>query len=68
MDDQNAEQVINTVKVYPPSFIAEKTVLHLPKKALVVMDIVHIESIHIVFFVLFTLLLFIGMWKRPNLR
>ena len=68
MNDQNAEQVISTVKVYPPSFIPEKAVLHPPKKSLVEMDIIHIESIHVVFFVLFTVFLFIGIWKRPNLR
>lgn len=68
MNDQNTAQIINTVKVNPPSFIPVKAVLILPKKTLIEMDIIHIEGIHIAFFILFTLFLFIEIWKRPNLR
>jgi hypothetical protein len=68
MGDQKAPQIVNGVKVYPPSFIPTKAVLHTPKKALVTMDILHIEVIHIVVFFVITIFLFIGMWKRPNLR
>lgn len=61
-------EMINGVKVYPPSYVPTKAVLHYPKKSLVEMDLLHIEVIHIIFFFTFTFLLFIGMWKRPNLR
>jgi hypothetical protein len=61
-------QIINGVKVYPPSYIPTKAVLHLPKKLLVSMEIEHIEGIHIACFLGITVFLFIGMWKRPDLR
>jgi hypothetical protein len=61
-------QIINGVKVYPPSYIPVKAVLHLPKKSLIAMEIEHIEGIHIAFFISCTIFLFIGMWKRPGLR
>lgn len=61
-------QVLNGSKVYPPSFIPVKAVLHTPKKATVWMELEHIEGIHIAFFFGLTIFLFIGMWKRPNLR
>ncbi len=61
-------QIINGVKVFPTSYIPAKAVLHLPKKMLVEMQDWHIEGIHIVIFFALTIGLFIGMWKRPNLR
>ncbi|MDO9182685.1 MAG: hypothetical protein Q7U04_09765 [Bacteriovorax sp.] len=61
-------QVLNGVKIYPTSYIPVKAVLHYPKKALVQMEIEHIEGIHIAFFIGVTIFLFIGMWKRPDLR
>ncbi len=61
-------QIINGVKVYPTSYIPVKAVLHYPKKSLVSMEIEHIETIHIIFFVCCTIFLFIGMWKRAGLR
>lgn len=61
-------EMIEGVKVYPPSFIPTKAVLHQPKKMLVSMDILHIEGIHIAFFICCTIFLFIGMWKRAGLR
>ncbi|RPJ79109.1 MAG: hypothetical protein EHM20_02265 [Alphaproteobacteria bacterium] len=83
MDDQNtshaaptavveatpvAPQMINGIKVYPTSYLPAKSVLETPRKALVEMHILHIEGIHIVMFFVITFVLFIGMWKRPNLR
>ena len=61
-------QIINGIKIYPPSYIPVKGVLHYPKKALVFMELEHIEGIHIAFFLGLTVFLFIGMWKRPDLR
>lgn len=61
-------QILNGVKVYPTSFIPAKAVLHLPKKSLIAMELEHIEGIHIAFFIGLTLFLFIGLWKRPDLR
>lgn len=61
-------EVINGVKVYPPSFLPPKAVLHTPKKDLISMDLIHIEGIHIAVFLALTVFLFIGMWKRPNRR
>ena len=61
-------QMINGVKVFPPSYIPTKAILHYPKKALVTMELEHIEGIHIAMFFGITIFLFIGMWKRPNLR
>ncbi|MBC7540737.1 MAG: hypothetical protein H7281_18095 [Bacteriovorax sp.] len=61
-------QIINGVKVYPTSYIPVKAVLHFPKKSLIAMELEHIEGIHIAFFLGLTVFLFIGMWKRPNLR
>lgn len=61
-------QIINGVKVYPTSYIPIKAVLHYPKKLLVSMELEHIEGIHIAFFLGITVFLFIGMWKRPDLR
>ncbi|MDD4976053.1 MAG: hypothetical protein PHY93_16985 [Bacteriovorax sp.] len=63
-----APQIVNGVKVYPPSYIPVKAVLHLPKKSLLAMEIEHIEGIHIAFFIGCTIFLFIGMWKRPGFR
>jgi hypothetical protein len=57
---------VNGVKVYPPSYMPAKTVLHMPKKALVTMETIHIEGIHIAVFLLITFFLFIGMWKRSK--
>lgn len=61
-------EMLNGVKVYPPSFVPAKAALHTPKKALIYMDLIHIEGMHIGFFILCTIFLFYGMWKRPNLR
>jgi hypothetical protein len=61
-------QIINGVKVYPTSYIPVKAVLHFPKKSLIAMELEHIEGIHIAFFLGLTVFLFVGMWKRPNLR
>jgi hypothetical protein len=61
-------QIINGVKVYPPSYIPQKAVLQMPKKSLIAMKIEHIEGIHIIIFFALTVFLFIGMWKRPDLR
>ena len=61
-------QMLNGVKIYPPSFVPAKGTLHLPRKSLISMEIHHIEGIHIVCFLSLTFFLFIGMWKRPNLR
>lgn len=61
-------QIINGVKVYPTSYIPVKAVLHFPKKTLIAMELEHIEGIHIAFFLGLTVFLFIGMWKRPDLR
>jgi len=63
-----APQVINGVKEFPTSYIPLKAVLHYPKKTLVSMEIEHIEGIHIACFLSITIFLFIGMWKRANLR
>ncbi|MGZ3788754.1 MAG: hypothetical protein ACXVLQ_09540 [Bacteriovorax sp.] len=63
-----APEMVNGVKVFPTSYIPAKAELHTPKKALVEMEHWHIEGIHIVIFFLVTFCLFIGMWKRPNLR
>lgn len=70
MEDLNPRvpQIENGVKVYPTSYIPVKAVLHHPKKTLVAMDLIHIEGIHIAFFLGLTIFLFIGMWKRPDLR
>ena len=76
MDEHNTQapiipkgpEIINGVKVYPPSYIPTKAVLHYPKKLLVQMELEHIEGIHIAIFFGLTIFLFIGMWKRPNLR
>ncbi len=61
-------QIINGVKVYPTSYIPAKAELHTPKKTLVELEGHHIEVIHVVIFIGLTVALFIGMWKRPNLR
>lgn len=61
-------QILNGVKVYPTSYIPVKAVLHLPKKPEAAMDLIHIEAVHIAVFIFLTVFLFIGMWKRPNLR
>lgn len=58
----------NAIKVYPPSYIPAKAVLHYPKKSLIIMELEHIEGMHIAIFIGITIFLFIGMWKRPNLR
>ena len=63
-----APQVINGVKEFPTSYIPLKAVLHHPKKTLISMEIEHIEVIHIACFLGLTIFLFIGMWKRQNLR
>jgi hypothetical protein len=61
-------QMINGVKVYPTSFIPAKAELHYPKKMLAELHVLHIEGVHVVIFFLLTFAMFIGMWKRPNLR
>ncbi len=61
-------QMLNGVKVYPTSYIPVKAELHAPRPKLVEMEIHHIEAVHIAIFFLLTFILFIGMWKRPNLR
>lgn len=61
-------EMLNGVKVYTTSFLPVKASLHAPKKALISMDILHIEGVHIGFFILCTIFLFYGMWKRPNQR
>ena len=63
-----APQLIDGVKIYPTSYIPVKAILHLPKKPMAKMEEVHIEGIHIACFFTITIFLFIGMWKRPNLR
>ena len=61
-------QIINGIKVFPTAYIPAKAQLHPPKKMLAEMQEWHIEGIHIVIFFVLTIGLFIGMWKRPNLR
>ena len=61
-------EMLNGVKVYPTSYLPVKATLNGPKKTLVSMDLIHIEGIHIGFFILCTIFLFYGMRKRPNLR
>jgi hypothetical protein len=80
MDDQNttvpvqgaipapAPELINGVKIYPTSYIHSSSVLHTPKKMLTFMELEHIEVIHVICFISITIFLFIGMWKRANLR
>lgn len=65
---QPEPQILNGIKVYPPSYIPAKAVLHLPKKSLIAMELEHIEGIHIAIFLGLTVFLFIGMWKRPGFR
>ena len=59
-------QMINGLKVYPPSFLPTKAVLHTPKKSVVEMDLLHIEGIHILCFFMITFFLFWSMWKHPK--
>lgn len=83
MDDQNtshaaptavaevtpeAPQMINGIKVYPTSYLPAKATLETPRKSQAEMHILHIEGIHIVMFLVLTFIMFVGMWKRPNLR
>lgn len=63
-----APQMINGVKVFPTSYIPAKAELHTPKKMMAELQDWHIEGIHIVIFFILIIVLFIGMWKRPNLR
>lgn len=80
MDDQNTvkkeavvdaprePEVINGVKVYPPSWVPVKSVLVAPKPMKSSLSLIDIEVTHVIIFIAITIFLFIGMWKRPNLR
>ena len=61
-------QIINGVKIYPTSYIPVKAHLQTPRIKMTEMQEWHIEAIHVVIFFALTIVLFIGMWKRPNLR
>jgi hypothetical protein len=63
-----APQIINGVKIFPTSYIPARAELHAPKEKMIELKEWHIEGIHIFIFLLLTVGLFIGMWKRPNLR
>jgi hypothetical protein len=45
-----------------------KAHLQTPRIKMTEMQEWHIEAIHVVIFFALTIVLFIGMWKRPNLR
>lgn len=62
------EVLANGVKVYPTSFIPLKAPIEPSRLPTAQMSNLQIEVIHVIIFVLLTVGLFIGMWKRPNLR
>ena len=59
---------VEGVKIHPTSFLAAKTEIVPPKKMLAELQEWHIETVHIIIFFVLIICLFIGMWKRPNLR
>lgn len=64
------EPVINAqgIKVYPTSFIPLKGQMEPSRIPTAKMSGLEIEIWHVVIFLGLTVFLFIGMWKRPNLR
>ena len=60
--------LVQGIKVHPTSYLAAKTEVVPPRKMLAELQEWHIETIHVIIFFVLLFCLFIGMWKRPNLR
>lgn len=58
----------NGIKVYPTSFLPAKSHMEISRIPTAKMSGFEIEVSHVVIFVLLTVFLFIGMWKRPGAR
>lgn len=56
------------IKVYPTSFIPTKAKMEESRIPTAKMSGLEIEISHVIIFVALVVFLFIGMWKRPNLR
>ncbi len=56
------------IKIYPTSFLPVKSHMEPSRVPTAKMTGLQIEVIHVVIFFILIIGLFIGMWKRPNLR
>lgn len=65
---REAEMTASGIKVYPTSFVPAKAYMEPSRIPTAKLSGLEIEVVHVIIFVLLTVFLFIGMWKRPNHR